>query len=156
MLHGQTYGNVGYQSKQSEGCTVGKLASRAMLRALYVEGKLSLSQVVSVAKPIDHAKALASGKLDVQEAIRLGVDLNKARIAYNRTTGTGKVSHARKLGQSATIDAEQALLANNPKDVALAKLVATRQEARAQAKKAKQGKVYTAQEIAALQASLTR
>mgnify|MGYP001579449997 len=153
MLHSQNFGSIGYQPTKLEGATKGKVCKVAILRALYTEGKLTLAQAVKIAKPIDHARALASGKVEAGELIAMGIDLHKAQIAFNRVTGSGKIAEARKRSAAPSIIDAQ-LLASNPSDKALAKVLSERKAKRQADKQAKAGKVYSKDEIAALQAKL--
>jgi len=150
---GQCYGNVGFQAPQGkEG--KGKAVKVAILRAMYTQGKLTLAQAVAIAKPSDHGKAIASGKVTIDALVKAGVDLHACEVAYNRATGNGKVSAKRSAAQgAATVEAK--LLASDTSE-AMARLVASRKAQRSEARKATQGKVYTQAEIAALQASLSQ
>jgi len=150
---GQCYGNVGFQAPQGkEG--KGKAVKVAILRAMYTQGKLTLAQAVAIAKPSDHGKAIASGKVTIDALVKAGVDLHACEVAYNRATGNGAQSSARKASGSAS-SVEAKLLASDTSE-AMARLVASRKAQRNAAKAGKAGKVYTQAEIAALQASLSQ
>lgn len=151
MSHGIAYGMVGFQAPaKREGSDV----ARDVMRALYREGKLSLAQAIAYAKPSDHGHAVATGKVDVAALASHGIDLHKAQTAYNRATGNGTVSAKRKAsGSAASVEAK--LLASDS-SAALARLVEARKAKRQADKQAKQGKVYTQAEIAAIAATLAK
>lgn len=158
MLHGQAYGMVGFQAPQGkEG--QGKAIKVAILRAMYTQGKLTLAQACKIAKPSDHGKAIANGKVTIAALVAQGIDLHACEVAYNRATGNGATSKARKASDARNASAasvESKLLADNQGDVALTRLIASRKAQRNAAKVAKVGKVYTQAEIVALSASLAR
>ena len=157
-MSGQYFGQVGFGVYELNASARPAIASADTVRDLYREGRLSVAQALDVAKPSDHGHALHAGRVTVADLIAQGIDLRKAQVAYARATGNGAVSKARKASQrdNATPSAVEARLLASDASAAMVRAVAARKAKRAADKAGKAGKVYSAAEIAALNASLAR
>lgn len=154
---GQCYGTVGFQGvNTSDG--IGQLLKGRDLRSMYAAGMLALSPaVLAVAKPSDHASAVALGKVSVADLIAHGVDIHACQVAHNRKLGDGSKARAQRAAMVAAPSTVEATViaqaANDAERKALAKLALARKAKRSADKAAQGGKVYSGAELAALAAS---
>lgn len=172
MINAQCHGSVGFQALDlaNDG---GRKATPATIREAYRNGWLGVGQALAHAKPSDHGHALATGKVTISDLVSAGVDLHAAQVAYNRATGNGSVSQARKANGPTVASVEAALVRDAQEAVkratkgskaqrdaaqreasAMTAVVEARKAKRAADKAGKAGKVYSKEEIAALMASM--
>lgn len=155
-IHGQVYGSVGFQGvSMTDGA--GTVSQGRDLRALYASGVIGLSAgVLAVAKPSDHAAAVAAGKVSVAELVAAGVDLRACQVAHNRKHGDGSKARAQRVAMASapsTVEATVIAQATADERKALQALAAKRKAKRADDKAAKAGRTLSGAELAALAAS---